>query len=77
MGWKGSLEIIESNPLPKQVPYSTLHRKMSLEYVQKRFHNPLGSLFHCFVTLTVKKFLHTLVWNFLHFSLWPFLLILI
>ena len=32
----------------------------------------LGSLFQCSVTLTVKKFLGTLVQNFLCSSLWPF-----
>ena len=28
-GWKGPPEVIESNPLPKQAPYSRLHRKAS------------------------------------------------
>ena len=37
----------------------------------------LGNLFQCSVTLTLKKFFHTLVWNFLCSSFRPLLLVLL
>jgi len=58
------LEIIESNPLLKQVPYSRLHRKVSrgvLNISRGDSTTSLGSLFQCSVTV---KFFLVLVWNF-------------
>jgi len=59
-GWKGHLEVIKSNPLLKQVPYSRLHRKGSKQAVNISREgdtiNFLSILFQCSATLTLKKF---------------------
>ena len=68
--WKS----IESNSLLKQAPYSRLHKKVPRWVLNiSRGDSPtsLGSLLHCSVTLTVKKFFLTFVWNFLCLSFCP------
>jgi len=71
--WKGPLEIIQSSPRLKQVPYSRFHRKVSGQVlsisVEGNSITSLGSLFHCSVTLTVKKFFLIFIWSFLYSSL--------
>ena len=68
-GRKGPLEIIQSNPLLKQVPCSRLHGKASRWVLSiSREGAPAtsqSSLFQCSVTLTVKKLFLMLRWNFL------------
>ena len=67
-------------PLPKQAPYSRLHRLASRKVFtisrEGEFRTSMGSLFQCSITLTEKKFLHILVRSFLCSSLWLFPLVL-
>lgn len=57
-GWKGHLEIIESNQV-KQIPYSMLHRKLFRWVLSISREGDstisLDSLFQCSVTLTIKN----------------------
>ena len=70
-----------SRSSPLQVPYSMLHRKMSRWVLSISREGDstasLGSLFQCFVTLTVKKFFLMFVWNFPCSSLCPLPLVLL
>jgi len=74
-GWKSPQEIIESHPLLKWVPYSRSQRWVSRQvldiFIEGDFTRSLDNLFQCSVTLTVKKFFHTLVQNFLHTGFRP------
>ena len=79
-GWKGPLEIIETNPPAKA---GSLHQvaqvgvQARLEYLQRRrLHNLPGQPVPVLRHLTVKKFLRTFVRNFLCCSLCPFPLVL-
>lgn len=79
-GWKGALEIIQSNYLLKQVSYSRQQRKAFrwvLNISREDLTTSLGSPFQCSVTLKVSKFLLMFVWDFQCSSLCPFLLVLL
>lgn len=72
-GWKGALEIMESNSLLKQVHWSWLQRKASKRALNtfregKSTTSP-GSLFQWSVILRVKKFFLMFVWIFFYSSL--------
>ena len=67
--------MLESNPLLKQVPYNRSHRQASRRVLNISIEGDsttLGNLFQCSITLTIKKFFLTLVWNFQCSSFRPF-----
>jgi len=78
--WKGAQEMIESNPLLKQVCNSKSHRMMPRGVLNISTEGDcvtsVGSLFQCSIALTV-KFFPMLVQNFLCSSSRPLLLVLL
>jgi len=71
-GWKGPLEIIESNSPAKAGSLDQV-AQVGLEYLQRRrIHNLLGQPVPVLCHPHCKKVLCTFVWNFLCFSLWLF-----
>lgn len=69
-GWLG-LEGTSSSDAPaKQIPLEQAtqdHVQDDFEYLQgRKLHIFSGSLFQCFVTIKVNKFLFVFRWNFLH-----------
>ena len=73
MSWKGPLEIIQSNPLLKQIPtvgYTEKHPVMFWISPEKEMPPLLSILFQCCHT-QAKKFFLMCVWNFLHFIFCP------
>lgn len=74
-GWKKPLEIIQSNPLLMQVPYSKFQKKAStcalniFREGDSTTHNQSGQLLQALRhSLKVKKFFAMLTWNFV--ALW-------
>ena len=67
--------------LLKQSPYSRSRRQVSRQVLnisrEGNFTTPLGSLFQCSATLTVKKFILMFKWNFLCSSLCSLPLVLL
>ena len=72
---------LSPTPLLKQVFYNKLHRWVSRQaldiFLEGDSITPLGNLFQCSVTLTIKKFFCMFVWNFLCSSFKPLLLVLL